>query len=228
VLEYSFLTLSLILAVPGVVVWAVRADLRPMIHRMVLASIPFAFTETLFYPDYWKPKFLFDLVEVIGFGIEDVLFVAGLAAFSSTAWAFVTGQRLHPAAGEGRPVRDGLALLAICFALVGVLVVADVPMIYGAPAIMVVMGGGMLIRRPDLVAPSLGGAAITTVVYTGACLALAWLIPGVFELDWNSDRFLNIFVLGIPLEELLYASTAGFVATIFYPFVARLRYGASD
>lgn len=223
-LEYSFLTLSLLLGLPGVVIWFVRADLRPVIGRMALASIPFAFTERLFYPDYWKPRFLFDLVEVIGFGIEDVLFVAGLAAFSSTAWAAVSGQRLRSVESDGRPLRDALVLLTICFLFVGVVAVVDIPMIYGAPVIMVVMGVGMLLRRPDLIAPALGGAAVTTVVYTGACLLLAWLIPGVFELDWNSDRFLNIFVAGVPLEELLYASTAGFVATIFYPFVMRLRY----
>ena len=65
---------------------------------------------------------------------------------------------------------------------------------------------------------------MTTVIYTAACIILMMLIPQVFELDWNSDKFLNIFVLGIPLEELLYASTSGFVATAFYPFVTGARF----
>ena len=81
--SYSFLTLSLILAIPGALVFAARRDLRPMIGWMALASVPFAWTELLFYPDYWKPRFLFNLIDIIGFGLEDVLFVVGLAAFSS-------------------------------------------------------------------------------------------------------------------------------------------------
>ncbi|MEC9441210.1 MAG: hypothetical protein VYE40_08925, partial [Myxococcota bacterium] len=97
---YSFLTLSLILALPGAMVFVLRRDLRVMIGWMALASVPFAWTELLFYPTYWKPKFLFDLIDVIGFGIEDVLFVVGLAAFSSTSWAFASGQTLREH-GEG-------------------------------------------------------------------------------------------------------------------------------
>lgn len=222
-LEYSFLVLCLVLAVPAVVVWLWRPDLRVVMRRMALASIPFAFTERLFYPDYWAPKFLFDLVNVIGFGIEDVLFVTALAAFSSTAWA-VTARRRFVGAGARAPLKAALGVLGACFAIVGVVAALGIPMIYGAPVIMTVMGAGMCVARPDLWRPSLGGAAVTTIVYTGACGLLMALIPQVFELDWNSDKFLNIFVLGIPLEELLYASTAGFVATAFYPFVTGDRF----
>jgi len=226
-LAYSFLVLSIVLAIPGALVWWVRADLRPVIHRMMLASIPFALTERLFYPEYWKPEFLFDLVNVIGFGVEDLLFVMGLAAFSSTAWAVVSRQTL--AAGDGRgSLRNALMLLVACFVAVGLIAIAGVPMIYGAPVIMTVIGGGICIARRDLWWPSLGGALVTTLVYSGACLLLMLLIPRVFELDWNSDRFLNIFVLGIPLEELTYASTSGFVATAFYPFVTGMRFVAHD
>lgn len=226
-LTYSFLTLSLLLAIPGVVVWVARPDLRPVIGWMALTSLPFALTEALFYPDYWRPKFLWDLVEVLGFGLEDFLFVAGLAAFSSTAWAFVTGQRLEPLPAErrpGSPLRAGLGALLVCFLLVGALVLVEVPMIYGAPLIMTGMSAAILAARRDLIVPALGGALVTTLVYTIACLLLAWLIPEVFALDWNTDKFLDTYVLGVPVEELLYASTAGLIATIFYPFVTGQRY----
>ena len=224
---YSFLLLSLVLAIPGALVWGFRADLRPVIHRMMLASIPFAFTERLFYPEYWKPRFLFDLVNVIGFGIEDLLFVMGLAAFSSTAWAVVARQTFAP--GEGRAsLRNALAILIACFAVVGLVAIAGIPMIYGAPVIMTAFGVGICVARRDLWWPSLGGALFTTLVYTSACLILMLLIPRVFELDWNSDKFLNLFVFGIPLEELLYAATAGFIATAFYPFVTGARFVAQE
>jgi hypothetical protein len=229
VFTYSFLVLSVLLAIPGLLVWILRRDLRRVIIPMGIASVPFAFTERMFYPDYWEPRFLFDLVNVIGFGIEDILFVVGLAAFTSTAWAFVTGKRYAPldmevSKSRPNPLSAALALLGVCFAMVAVLWFVGLPMIYGAPIIMTVMGLGMCYVRRDLFIPSIGGAAITTVVYTGLCIVLAALIPDVFALDWKTDQFLNMFVLGVPVEEILYASTAGFVATVFYPFVARQRF----
>lgn len=230
-LAYSFLVLSLLLAIPGALVWALRPDLRRVIAHMALASLPFAATETLFYPDYWAPKFLWDLVLVIGFGVEDVLFVVGLAAFTSTAYAVVSGETLAPLPGERRgegALRRALALLLVCFVFVAALFALEVPMIYGAPVIMAGMGAAMLAMRPDLIAPALIGALVTTVVYTAICVILAALIPEVFALDWNTDQFLDLYVLGVPVEELLYASTSGFIATIFYPFVTRARFVDRD
>ncbi|XYH98301.1 lycopene cyclase domain-containing protein [Sorangium sp. So ce1128] len=88
-MKHEFLLLALLFLVPGGFTWIVRPDLRPLMKRMALASMPFAATERLFYPEYWTPKFLFDLADRIGFGVEDVLFLAGLSAFSSTAYAVV-------------------------------------------------------------------------------------------------------------------------------------------
>ena len=224
-MTYSFLVLSSLLALPGLVVWALRPDLRQMMARMMLLSLPFALTERLFYPTYWEPAFLFDLVNKIGFGIEDVLFVAGLAAFSSSAWAFASGRRLAPLGDDARPfLPTALGLLVACFAGVGLLVWLSIPMIYGAPVVMALMGTCLCLRRADLWAPGFGGMLVTTLVYTSLCLALDRLIPGVFLLDWNTEIFLNRFMLGVPLEEILYAATAGFIAAVFYPFVAGLRY----
>ena len=227
--EYSFFTLSLILAIPGAVVFASRRDLRPMIGWLSLASIPFAWTELLFYPDYWKPRFLFDLIDVLGFGIEDVMFVVGLAAFASTSWAFVSRQTLEPLAraqdvSARVKLARALGLLALCFGCVGGFWAADVAMIYAAPVIMFALGAVILAMRPDLWRAAFGGALITTLVYSGVCLLLAAIIPQVFQLDWNTEKFLNIFILGIPLEEVLYAAASGFIATLFYPWATSQRY----
>lgn len=225
-MTYSFLILSILLLIPAFLVWLLRPDLRQVIYLMALASIPFAFTERLFYPDYWEPLFLFDLVNIIGFGIEDILFVTGLAAFTSTAWAFTAKKTYLPLSTSPRlrPLPSALLLLLICFLMVALLAILGLPMIYGAPIIMTALGLAICTLRPDLLLPSLGGAAITTVVYTALCILLAILIPDVFELDWKTDQFLNLFILGVPLEEILYASTAGFIATAFYPFITHQRF----
>ena len=69
--DYPFLVLSLLFLIPGVLFYALRPDIRRLLRLTLLASLPFATTEFLFYPTYWEPRTLFDLVPRIGFGIED-------------------------------------------------------------------------------------------------------------------------------------------------------------
>jgi len=223
-LEYPFLILCLLLAIPAVLVVWRRPDLRRMQLHVGLLAIPFAFTETLFYPDYWEPKFLFDLVSVFGFGIEDVLFVTGLAVFSCSAWPWASANRVEPIAGPHSTAKHLTAVLGICVAMVVAIALAGFPMIWGAPAVMLALTAAMCARRPDLAGPAVQGALLVCMVYTLICLILGVLIPDVFALNWNVEHFSGISILGVPLEEYTYALATGAVATIFYPFVRNWKF----
>ncbi|AUX28036.1 MULTISPECIES: lycopene cyclase domain-containing protein [Sorangium] len=108
-MTYEFLLLSVLFLLPGIAIWVARPDLRSLMKRAAVASLPFAATERLFYPTYWTPKFLFDLADRFGFGVEDLLFIVGLSAFSSTAYAVVFRRALVPCAAPGAPrTRPGL------------------------------------------------------------------------------------------------------------------------
>lgn len=220
-MSYDFLALSLLFLVPGALVWALRSDLRRVIERMAALAIPFAFTESLFYPDYWEPRFLFDLAHRIGFGIEDVLFVVGLAAFTSTAYAAVTGARYVSDGRQRRTevIRRAVVVLVVTFAMVGIAFLLDIPMIYAAPPIMLVMTVVLCWLRRDLVVVGAVGALISTLVYGLLCWLFLALFPDAFTSTWHTKEFLNIFVLGLPLEEILYAFGAGAAASVTYPFV---------
>lgn len=223
-MTYSFLVLSVLLALPGVLIWLLRADLRPMLKTLAIASIPFAFTELLFYPTYWKPIFLFDLVNIIGVGVEDIIFVVGLSAFASGSYPTVF-RKTFSAPSDHTPsltpasIKRAVGTLALCFLAVGVLALMSVPMIYGSFLIMGSFSLVILALRRDLMIACAGGALVTGLGYTLICMVLAALIPEVFELDWNTDKFTNIFILGIPLEEIVYATLSGAIAAIFYPFI---------
>ncbi len=219
-MDYPFLVLSLLLLVPGTVVFLARPDLRHAMGIMALCSIPFAFTERLFYPSYWEPRFLFDLVNRVGFGVEDLLFVTGLAGFTTTAYPFVFHRRYAPLPGGSKraslcrvAVLIGAALLLTALAELG-----GIPTIYTA---VVVMGGitsVMVLWRRDLTIPVMLGGSLSLGAYGILCLLLDIIIPDVFVLNWHTDKFLNRFVLGIPVEELLYSGMAGSAATAFFPF----------
>lgn len=226
-MTHNFLVLSLLFLAPGVVIFALRADLRRVIAVVALCSIPFAFTEFLFYPSYWEPTFLFDLADRIGFGIEDLLFVVGLGAFSSTAYAFFTGARFVAIDGAhltlGAVARRAAPVLGVTFALTAAVALVGVPMIYGAFGIMLAVSAVICLLRRDLALPSLLGGLLSMLVYSGLCLAFAALLPGVFELAWHTEQFLDRSVLGIPVEELMYGFAAGVAATAFYPYVTNQR-----
>jgi hypothetical protein len=103
-----------------------------------------------------------------------------------------------------------------------------IEMIYGSVFIMLGVTMLVCLRRTDLFKPVIFGGLLSLLVYFLLCLAIARLFPGIFNLTWHTERFLNIFILGIPLEELLYAFAAGFAATAFYPYVFCKRFRPYD
>jgi hypothetical protein len=225
--EYNFLILCALFAAPAAGIFVLRPDLRRILKVSVPASIPFAATEFLFYPSYWRPKFLFDLADRIGFGIEDVLFVTSLGALTSTLYPFATRHTALPPTTPARRselLRRALTPLLVALGATAILHLAGVPMIYGSCLIMAGVGAAILAVRRDLIVPALAGAVLTTIVYGALCIVLAAIIPGIFDLAWNTEQFSNVFVLGIPLEELLYAVSTGFVGTLFYPYVTGARF----
>lgn len=210
--------------IPGIIIYALRKDLRVVIHIMVLCSIPFALTERFFYPSYWEPVFLFNLIDIIGFGIEDILFVAGLSAFTSTSYAFFTKQNYQPLQKRSplQTIVRCIMILVPTFLLVGLCVVAEIEMIYGTLFIMVLANAIMTLLRKDLLKAGLLGGFFSTLIYTGLCLCISLLYPDIFQLTWHTDQFLNFFIFGIPVEEIFYAFSSGMTGTLFYPFVFQL------
>lgn len=236
-MTHEFLLLSLLFLVPGGVIWRARPDLRGLMRRVALASLPFAATERLFYPAYWRPKFLFDLADRIGFGVEDVLFLIGLSAFSSTAYAVVLRRTPVPRSSpEGpaatptssrsaRPWLRASAVIALMLAAAGALLAAGVPILYAAVAAMIAIAAALLAARADLIVPGLLGALLSAAIYLGVCLVFAALVPGVFARTWRPSVLLpGRAVLGVPLDEILYGLGAGFAATVLPAWAFDFRF----
>lgn len=225
-MEYHFLILSLLFAIPGAIIYLCRRDLRIVIRRLMLCSIPFAFTEFLFYPDYWEPKFLFDLAAKIGFGIEDFIFVMGLAAFSGTGYAMVYRQTFQSEKTVTfKQIAFRISMLSLIAAASMVIQTAlSIPIIYGAIITMVAISLGVILVRLDLLVPSVLGGVISVGIYLTLCRIILLFIPELFETNWKLDAYSAMYILGVPLEELLYGFAAGCLACIFYPFVFSCRY----
>jgi hypothetical protein len=193
---------------------------------MALCSVPFAFTERFFYPSYWEPVFLFDLVKTLGFGVEDLLFVTGLSAFTSTVYAFCfrLGYVMEKKRTLFRILCRCLGIFGLAFILIGIVVVLKIEMIYGSFGIMSGIGVLILFLRKDLIIPCLTGGVLSVIVYSLPCFVLKGIFPDIFKLTWHTEKFLNFFIAGIPVEELMYGFSAGAIATVFYPFVFGMRF----
>lgn len=222
-MTHCFLVLALLLAIPGVLTFALRRDLRPAIRFAVPFSLPFALTEPFFYPEYWRPAFLFDLADRIGFGLEDLLFVAALAALTVSSYPVAARRTLAalPAASRGAraSLLRGGGLLATIGTGVAVTLLLGLPMIYGCLVAMLAAVAVACSRRRDLVVPAAVGALVTTLAYGAACSALRAIDPQVFHTVWRTRELSSVFVLGVPLEELLYGAAAGLAGSVFVPFV---------
>ena len=218
---YNFLIIAILFSLPGIVIWLCRKDLRVAIRRIVPLSLPFALTESFFFPDYWEPRFLFDLGPRIGFGIEDFIFVAGLAAFATTTYAFFNKKCYVPL--EGYNIKVFIKRCVILFGMTLFLIAAstllNIPMIYGSCAIMVLVTGTFMVQRRDLIVPACLGAVYTTALYYTISLLCLLPMPDLFHTVWHTEHFLNIMIGPVPLEELLYGCTAGFCATFVYPYL---------
>jgi hypothetical protein len=227
-MRYNFLILCGLFALPALAIAIARKDLRWPMLVMAFLSLPFALTERWFYPEYWRPRFLFDLADRVGFGIEDFLFVAALASFTCGVYpfaarrCFIDTERSEPP--SRRALRSALVFLSMLGLVVG-LRLLSVPTIFGACFAMVGVALGMLSVRRDLFKASFLGAMLALVVYCALCTVFAKILPGVFRLAWNTDKLTNLFVLGVPLEELLYGFSAGFAGTCAYPFLTARHLG---
>jgi hypothetical protein len=220
-LKYDFLVLSLLFWIPGLGAYLTRPDLRLAIRRSALCSLPFAFTEFLFYPDYWTPNFLFDLGDRLGFGIEDFLFVSAVAAGAVSIYGILCARTYAPQETHVPPWARTKRITSV-FAAVLVLVVLarllSVPMIYGCIVIMTLLSAGIMVVRRDLILPGLISGLGLAAGYWILAEIYAWLCPGVFVATWHTQGLINAFLFGVPVEELLYGAASGVSAVLVYSY----------
>jgi hypothetical protein len=225
--DYPFLTLCALTWMPALLTGMLRRDLRMHMARVALLALPFAFTEFLFYPEYWNPPFLFDFAQIYGFGIEDFLFVAALGATAIGVYPFLLHKRFvpHPPSGDRPAYR--IALLLIGFSLLAALICWHVgmPAIYAAPLIMISVSLMILFMwRRDLWRDACKNGLVTLSTYGVICLTCEACMPGVFAKYWHTGELLNTFAGPIPLEELIYGFTVGTSVTVVYSFSFGLTY----
>jgi hypothetical protein len=177
-------------------------------------------TEPIFVPEYWMPPSLFNLAEKTGFDIESILFafgVGGLAVVLYEMFFKARHEKLNTEEMNHSRHRYHLwALLSAPIIFFILVIFTDLNPIYST--FVALIGGGLFTWycRPDLKKKMLVSAVIFTVFYFIYFLTLELAFPGYVLQVWNMSAISGILIVGIPLEELMFAFSFGFLWSSVY------------
>ncbi len=173
----------------------------------------FGLTEPLFVPEYWAPPSLFNLAEKTGFDIESFLFSFAIGGIGVVLYRLVFPAELsalseHEKYHKRHQLHRVILFLPVAIFLV-LAVFTSLNHIYCGVIALFLGGVATLYCRPDLKAKIWVGGLLFLgfyVVYFGSLLLV---FPQFVDAHWNLAALTGIKIIGIPLEELLFAFAFG-------------------
>lgn len=225
-MSYAWLVWSSILfGIWGLIYFSLlRKEGKKEMLSVSLYTSLFGFTEPFFVPEYWNPPSLFNLAEKTGFDIESFIFTFALGgiAFVIYEWIFPVRHELISSSAKHLPRhRYHLwTLLSAPIIFFTLLIATELNPIY--VTIIALFSGGIFTWycRPDLKKKMVVSAFIFLLIYSVYFLTLIALYPGYVEHVWNFKAISGILILGIPLEELLFALGVGFLWSSVYEHIS--------
>jgi nicotinamide riboside transporter PnuC len=187
-----------------------------------LLTMPFGLTEPLFVPEYWNPPSLFNLAAKTGFDIESFLFsfaVGGIGAVLYETVFKVKHQKMDEKEMHMKKHRfHKLAVISPVLAFIPLYFLTDLNPIYSASIAMFVGGVATYLCRRDLKKNILIGGVLFTGLYFIFFLGINLVFPDFID-AWNFSTISGMLVLGVPLEELMFAFTFGMIWSSIYEHV---------
>ncbi len=225
-MQYAWLVWSLILIAIWLVIYF-ALDTKDKKREMLVVSLWTSLaglTEPFFVPEYWSPPSLFNLALRTGFDIESLIFSFGAGGIAAVLyeWIFRSGHRTMSPQERLSPRHryHVWAILSAPVIFILLLVATDLNPIYSAEIAMVLGGLFAWYCRPDLKKKMLIGALLFLGLYFAYFLTLIALYPGYVERVWNLEVISGILILGVPLEELLFGLSFGFLWSGIYEHFA--------
>ncbi|TSA46309.1 hypothetical protein D4R52_00770 [bacterium] len=222
-MNYIWFFWSLILLGVWVVIFIF---LKSKSERKVMLSVSFwtsllGLTEPLFVPTYWNPPSLFNLAKNTGFDLESLIFSFAIGGIAFVLYELIFKTRHQAMTEEERHLKKHrfhkIALLPAPALLIVLLVFTKLNPIYSAAIAMVVGGLATWYCRPDLKQKMIASAFLFLALYFVYFLILNNLLdPNYMRQVWNLKAISGILWLGVPLEELMFAFTFGFIWSSAY------------
>jgi hypothetical protein len=169
-------------------------------------------TEPLFVPAYWSPPSLFDLARTTGFDIESLIFSFGIGGLGAVLYNLLIGRVLiaMPATQRQAPRHKfHYWALAAPFLSFPILYLLPWNPIYAAIVAMVLGAVATMLCRPDLVRKTWAGALLFVAFYSVFLMGVELTAPGYVARVWNLDALSGVRMIGMPVEEFLFAAAFG-------------------
>ncbi len=221
-----------------VVIWMVVFLLKPKAQKRMfwasLITMPFGLTEPLFVPEYWHPPSLFNLAHRTGFDIESLIFCFGIGGLGVVLYDLVF--KIDHDLMSTEEVHHSRHRFHIWTLLAPILIfplfyfLTNWNVIYVATLSMFFAGLAALWCRPDLKAKIWVGGLLFLLFYAVYFLSLAFFAPGYVEKVWTLSAISGIEIIGIPLEELVFAFTFGMLWSSYYEHLTwrKIRSATND
>jgi hypothetical protein len=220
--HYSYLLGVLIFGAAWLACYVIGKSYRAEIRWGTLISAPMALTSILFVPQYWTPPSLFDLDQKIRVGIEDVLWAAAVGGIASVVAEILLKERLS-ALRKGVRKRHFAPFIVVVVVFVVLQSWHPGKTIYNTIIAFAIGTAVIAVLRSDLIPTMLTGALSFALLYFALFLIFLFLYPGFIQRYYNIPNLLGIYILGVPIEELLFAATGGAIWSVAYEYVQGYR-----
>lgn len=192
----------------------------------------FGLTEPLFVPEYWSPPSLFDLAGKTGFDIESFIFSFAIGGIGAVLYNLVFPAVIVPLDKTEKMKsrhRFHLFALLVPFAVFPILAVAtSLNHIYCGIISLFAGALATVYCRPDLTRKIIIGGLLFTVLYFFYFGSILIFFSEYIKTFWNLDALSKLFILGIPIEELLFAFAFGMYWSGVYEHFAWYSVGSKS
>lgn len=214
--QYAFIIGIILFLLIWLFFFLLRKDLRKEMLIMSFLATPLGPLSKLFYlRDYWDPTYLFPL---FGIGIEDILFAFFIGGIASIIYEFFFSNK-------SKKVKKGSLLFIGILGIIGVVgmivfnIILKFNSIYVSSAFFIIIGLIMILKRKDLFKNALLSGLLMIIIMFIFYIIYIGIFPEIVDNFWKVQNISGIFLIGIPIEELIWGFSWGFLCGPFYEFL---------
>jgi hypothetical protein len=219
--KYAYITGCLILSIFWLLMFLKRKDLRREMLWASFLGMPFGFIEIFFVPYYWKPESLFNLMGQYGFGMEGFLYSFLIAGIAAVGYEFLERKKTVKIKRNKRLHIAPFVLFLVVFLGFEVLFPAK-PMLN----LVVAFFCGVILTvmiRPDLLKQVLASGLIFGVFYFIIFAFVNITFGDLVSRFYSSQIMNNLKILGVPIEEIIFAFAGGAFWSTIYEYTKAYR-----
>jgi len=181
-----------------------------------LLFLPFFLLDKMLIPNYWQPRVIFDLYNKVGFSLESILFMFTTSGLFAVLYEFVTRKT------EKQTFKVDVSKITLFF-VVYIYLTFLVLTNFGLevhllssliPFVVIIIF--IASQRQDLLKPIIVSSILGLGLYFISLLVFSYFFPNFFTNTYNLENLWGIFIIGIPLEEVLWG--------LYYPALMACAY----